>query len=255
MPMFLRMLALAAVLLAPGLARAADLTVLISGGFLSSLEALAPGFEKATGNHVVIVEGASMGTSTNAIPTRLARGEPADVLIMVGYALDGLLKGGTAVAGSKVDLASSPIGMAVRAGAPVPDISTVDKLRQVLLAAKSVVYSQSASGVYIEKEMFRKLGIEAEMQGKAHAVTDTPAGAVVASGGAEIAFQQVAELLPVPGITYVGLIPEAVQLVTAFSAGVATGSQHPDAAHQLIAWLAAPEAMPVLAQKGLLPPH
>ena len=249
-----RSLALTAALLWPGLVHAADVTVMISGGFLSTYQALVPPFEISTGNQVMTVPGPSMGTTSNAIPVRLARGEPDDVLIMVGYALDSLIKDGRAVAGSRVDVAISPIGMAVRAGAPVPDISTVDKLRQVLLAAKSVAYSDSASGVYIEKEMFKKLGIEDQMKGKAHMIPADPVGGVVAKGDAELGFQQVAELLPVPGITFVGLLPPEVQEVTVYAAGLATGSKEPVAGKALIDYLASPAATPVLTKMGLMPP-
>ena len=247
-------LALATLLLLPGLARAADVTVMISGGFMSSLKDLAPGFEKATGDHVIVVPGPSMGTTANAIPVRLARGEPDDVLIMVGYALDGLLKDGRAQPGSKVDVALSPIGMAVKAGTPVPDISTVDKLRAVLLAAKSIAYSDSASGVYIQNEMFKKLGIEDQVKGKARMIPATPVGEIVAAGQAELGFQQVAELLPVPGITFAGRLPPEVQQVTVYSAGLAAGAKDTEGGRALIRYLASPEAAPVIEKNGLQPP-
>jgi molybdate transport system substrate-binding protein len=250
----IRHLLLATALLLPVAAQAADVTVMISGGFMSSLRALAPGFEKASGDHVVIVGGPSMGTTANAIPNRLARGEPDDVLIMVGYALDGLLKDGRAMPGSKVDVAISPIGMAVKAGSPVPDISTVDKLRAVLLAAKSIAYSDSASGVYIQNEMFKKLGIEDQVKGKAHMIPATPVGEIVAKGEAELGFQQVAELLPVPGITFAGQLPPAVQDVTVYSAGLASTAKEPAAGRALLAYLTSAQATPVLEKMGLQPP-
>ncbi|MFC0408388.1 substrate-binding domain-containing protein [Roseomonas elaeocarpi] len=237
----------------PALAAGVELSVLISGGFQSSYQALVPAYEKASGNHVTTRPGPSMGTTVNAIPQRLARGEPADVLIMVGSALDALIRDGRAVAGSKVDLARSPIGAAVKAGAPVPDISTVDKLRAALLAAKSVAYSDSASGVYIQDQLFKRLGIEDQMRGKARMIPATPVGEIVARGEAELGFQQVAELLPVSGISFAGPIPDEVQEVTVFSAGIATASQHPEEARALIQALAAPAAAPVLREKGLLP--
>ncbi len=246
-------LALCAALCLPATARAADVTVMISGGFLSTFQALVPGFEAQSGDHVRTVPGPSMGTTANAIPVRLARGETDDVLIMVGYALDGLVKDGRAQPGSKVDLALSPIGMAVRAGAPVPDISTVDKLRAVLLAAKSVAYSDSASGVYIQNELFRKLGIEEQMKGRARMIPATPVGEIVAKGEAELGFQQVAELLPVPGITFAGKIPDAVQSVTVYSAGLAQNAPQPQAGRDLIRFLASPAAVPVLRRMGLDP--
>ena len=250
----MRGLFLAAALLASPMAQAADVTVMISGGFMSSLKDLAPGFEAASGNHVVVVPGPSMGTTANAIPVRLARGEPDDVLIMVGYALDGLLKDGRARPGSKVDIALSPIGMAVQAGKPVPDIGTVDKLRAVLLAAGSVAYSDSASGVYIEQELFKKLGIEEQMRGKAHMIPATPVGEIVAQGKAEIGFQQVAELLPVPGIAFAGQLPPEVQQVTVYSAGVAANAREPAAGLALIQYLASPQAAAVIEKNGLLRP-
>lgn len=254
-PRILLLLLLLAMLALPAAARASDVIVMISGGYLSTYQALAPGFEAKTGNHLVTLQGPSMGTTPNAIPVRLARGEPDDVLIMVGTALDGLIQDGRAAAGSKVDLARSPIGLAVRAGAPVPDISTADKLRAALLAAKSVAYSDSASGVYIRDQLFRKLGIEDAMATKAHMIPATPVGEIVARGEAEIGFQQMAELLPVPGITVVGRIPDEVQHITTFSAGIAAAASQPEAGRALIRYLAAPESAPVLERMGLMRPQ
>ena len=243
-----------ALLALPVAGHAADVTVMISGGFMSSLKDIAPGFEKATGDHVLVVPGPSMGTTPNAIPVRLARGEPDDVLIMVGYALDALLKDGRAQPGSKVDIALSPIGMAVRAGTPVPDISTVDKLRAVLLGAESIAYSDSASGVYIQNEMFRKLGIEDQVRGKSRMIPATPVGEIVAQGGAELGFQQVAELLPVPGITFAGRLPPEVQQMTVYSAGLASGAKDAEAGRALIRYLTSAGAAAVIEKNGLLPP-
>ncbi len=224
---------------------------MISGGFLSSYKALVPGFEAASHDHVVTVPGPSMGATSDAIPQRLARGEADDVLIMVGSALDGLIKDGKAVASSKVDLALSPIGVAVRAGQPVPDISTAAKLREALVAARSVVYSDSASGVYVKNELFKRLGIEAEMASKAHVIPATPVAEIVARGEADLGLQQVAELLPVQGITFAGRLPADVQKVTVYSAAIATGARHPDAGRALIGYLGGPAAAPVLEQMGL----
>ncbi len=188
-------------------AQAANVVVMISGGFKSTYEAVAPAFEKKTGSTLVTVPGPSEGVTTDTIPNRLARGEPNDVLVMVGTALDALAKKGDTLPGSEVNIALSPIGMAVRAGAHVPDISTVAKLRQVLLDAKTVAYSDSASGVYIQGTLFQTLGIEQQMQGKAHKIQATPVGEIVAQGKAEIGFQEMAELLPVHGITFAGRLP------------------------------------------------
>ena len=140
-------LGLAATLLLVGSASAAEVRVMISGGLTAAYQALVPEFEKATGNKVLTAFGPSMGTTVNAIPVRLERGESADVLIMVGYALGDLIKNGKVVADSRVDVVKSPIGVAVKSGAPKPDISSADAVKRALLAAKSVAYSDSASGV------------------------------------------------------------------------------------------------------------
>jgi ABC-type molybdate transport system substrate-binding protein len=166
------------VLLLAGGASAAEVRVMISGGLTAAYKELVPEFERATGNKVITAYGPSMGTTVNAIPVRLERGEPADVLIMVGYALGDLAKQGKVVADSRVDLVKSPIGIAVKSGTPKPDISSVDALKRALLAAKTVAYSDSASGVYISTEMFQKLGIADEMKDKARKIPATPVGYV-----------------------------------------------------------------------------
>ncbi|WP_126282809.1 substrate-binding domain-containing protein [Burkholderia stagnalis] len=232
-------------------AHAGELRVMISGGFTAAYQQLGPGFTAATGDTLDTIPGPSMGQSKEAIPNRLARGEKADVVIMVGYALDRLIQEGKVIPASRVELADSRIGMVVRAGAPKPDIGTVDGLKDALLRAKSVAYSDSASGVYIEKEMFRKLGIEAQVKPKASMVPRIPVASVVANGDYELGFQQVAELLPVPGVTYVGKVPESVQSVTRFAGGIPVGADHPDDAKKLLDYLASPQAQPVVRATGL----
>jgi molybdate transport system substrate-binding protein len=251
----LRKLALgaAAALLLAGPASAAEVKVMISGGLTAAYKALIPEYEHASGNTVVTAFGPSMGTTQNAIPVRLERGEPVDVLILVGYALDDLIKKGKAVGDSKVDLVRSPIAIAVRAGAPKPDIGSVGALKRALLAAKSVAYSDSASGVYVSTELFSKLGIAEEMKGKAKMIPATPVGEIVAQGDAEIGFQQMSELMPVPGIDIVGPLPAEVQKITIFSAGVSATAKEPDAAKSLIKFLNSAQAAPVLVKSGLEP--
>jgi molybdate transport system substrate-binding protein len=246
-------LGFAATLLLAGSANAAEVRVMISGGLTAAYTALVPEFEKATGNKVLTAFGPSMGTTVNAIPMRLERGEPADVLIMVGYALGDLAKQGKVVAGTSVDLVTSGIGVAVKAGAPKPDISSADALKRALLAAKSVAYSDSASGVYVSTEMFNKLGIADAMKDKAKKIPATPVGEIVARGDAEIGFQQIAELRPVSGIDIVGPLPDGLQSITVFSAGVATGSKEPDAGKALIKYLASPQARDAIVKSGLQP--
>ena len=148
-------------------ASAAEVRVMISGGLTAAYKALVPEFERLTGHKVLTAYGPSMGTTTNAIPVRLERGEAADVLIMVDYALDNLAKEGKVISDSRVELVKSPIGVAVKSGTPKPDISNADALRRALLAVKTVAYSDSASGVYVSTEMFGKLGITDAMKDKA----------------------------------------------------------------------------------------
>jgi molybdate transport system substrate-binding protein len=242
----------AAVLLA-GSCGAAEVRVMISGGLTAAYDVLVPEFERLTGNKVLTAYGPSMGTTVNAIPIRLERGEPADVLIMVGYALGDLIKHGKVVADSRVDLTKSLIGIAVKSGAPKPDISSAEALKRALLAAKSIAYSDSASGVYVSTEMFAKLGIADEMKDKARKIPATPVGEIVARGDAEIGFQQISELRPVPGVDIVGPLPPELQKVTVFAAGIATVSKEPDAGKALIRFLASPAAGAAIIKSGMEP--
>jgi molybdate transport system substrate-binding protein len=226
---------------------------MVSGGFTAAYKILVAEWEKSSGHRVETVYGASMGETPTAIPNRLARGEQADIVILARAALDALVKDGKIVAGSQVDLVRSRIGMAVKAGARKPDISTEARFREALLEAKSIVYSDSASGVYISTEMFKKLGIADQVAGRTKMVAGTPVGEIVAKGEAEIGFQQISELLPVHGITLVGAIPDPVQRITTFSAGLSATSRAQEAAHQLVAYLSSKHAWPVIRRSGLDP--
>jgi len=253
LPTTCRTITLASLLLFAGTACAVDIHVMNSGGFSAAYRALAPEFEGATQNTLVTAWGPSMGTTPEAIPNRLARGEPADVVIMVGDALDALIKQGKAVAGSRVDLAGSNIGMVVRAGAPKPDIGSVEAFKRTLINAKSIAYSDSASGVYLSTVLFARLGIADQISGKSRMIPAEPVGAVVARGDAEIGFQQISELLPVPGVDLVGPLPAELQKVTIFAAGIATGAKQPEAGAQLIKFLASPAAVAAIKKSGLEP--
>ena len=236
----LAILALAA--LGAGSALGAEIKVMISGGFSAAFRTLTPGFEQATGHRLVMIAGPSMGTATNAIPVRLQRGEDADVVIMVGAALDTLQKQGQVIAGSRVDLATSAIGMAVRSGAAKPDIASVDAFRRALLEAGTIAYSDSASGVYLSDELFKRLGIFEAMQGKRRALPGEAVGTVVARGQADLGFQQISELLPIQGIEIVGALPAEIQQISVFSAGIAAKAKAPDAGGELIGYLSSPAA-------------
>ena len=192
-----------------------------------------------------------MGDTHNAIPQRLERGEPIDVVIMVGNSLDKLVKEGKVDPSSTVLLARSKVALAVKAGAPTPDISTVEALKQTMLNAKSIAYSDSASGKYISNVLIPKLGLADALKDKARMIPAEPVGKVVARGEAEIGFQQLSELKPIEGIHIVGLIPEAVQEVTLFSAGMVKGAKNPESAKALLKYLASPQSSKIIDDTGL----
>lgn len=249
------MLALVAgvlLLLAPR-TEAQELHVMTSGAFTAAFLAVAPEFERTALTKVTTSFGASMGGAPDSIPSRLTRGEAADVVILARGALDDLVAKGKVVPGSQVDLVRSSIGMAVRAGAPKPDISSVEALTRTLLNAQSIAYSASASGTYLSAELFPRLGIWNTIRAKSRRIESERVGTIVARGEAEIGFQQVSELLPIPGIDFVGLLPEEVQRVTVFSAGIATGAKNPEAARALIRFLSSPAAAPIIRKTGLEP--
>jgi molybdate transport system substrate-binding protein len=240
-----------------GAASAAEVRVMISAGFYGVYSELGPAFERASGYRLVTTRGPSMGDSPEAIPTRLARGEAADVVIMDGAAVDGLGKRGVVRADSKIELARSQIGMVVRAGAAKPAIDSVDAFRTALLAAKSIAYSDSGSGTYLSTTLFAKLGVADQVAGKSRKVRGPPSGepvaAVVARGEAEIGFQQVSELIHVPGVTFVGTIPAELQPGFSFAGALTTAAREPEGASALIRFLASPEAAPVIVKAGLTP--
>ena len=238
-------------------ASAADVQVMISAGFYEVYFELSPAFERASGHHLITTRGPSMGDSPEAIPARLARGETADVVILDEGAADELGRQGLVRADSKVELARSLIGMVIRAGAAKPDISSVEALRSTLLATSSIAYSDSGSGTYLSTTLFPKLGIADQVAGKSRKVRGPPSGEpvarVVARGEAEIGFQQVSELIHVPGVTFVGTIPTEVQPVIFFAGALTSAVRQPEAAMALIRFLASPEAAPVISKAGLTP--
>jgi len=244
-------------LLITGAALAADVHVMISAGFFQAYSVLAPAFERASGHRLVTTRGPSLGDSPEAIPTRIKRGEPADVVIMVGASIDDLSRQGLVSASSKVNLARSEIGMVVRAGAAKPDIGSVEAFRRTLLEAKSIAYSDSGSGIYLSTTLFAKLGVADQVAGKSRKIRGPPSGepvaAVVARGEAEIGFQQVSELIHVPGVAFVGAIPAELQEETFFSAAIATAVRQREAGEALIRFLASPAATSAISEAGLAP--
>jgi molybdate transport system substrate-binding protein len=236
-----------------GAALADTLNVVSSGGFAAAYKKLAAQYEMESGQQVHSEWGPSMGQTLNAIPARLARHEPIDVVIMVGDSLDKLMATGQLAPGSKVALADSRIACAVPHGATHPDIHDVAGLTAALLAAKSVAWSDSASGEYIEKQMLQKLGVADAVRPKGHKIPATPVGEILAKHEADFGCQQRSELLPVAGIDIVGDLPEEVQYVTEFSAAVVAGSAHQAEARKFLAYLASPKNAAAISDTGLVP--
>ena len=232
----------AVALLISGMASAADVHVMISAGFFRVYSELGPAFERASGHHLVTTRGPSMGDSPEAIPTRLARGEPADVVIMDGESAEELGRRGV-----------------VRAGAAKPDISSVEAFKRAVLAAKSLAYSDSGSGTYLSKTLFPKLGVADQVAGGSRKVRGPPSGepvaAVVGRGEAEIGFQQVSELIHVPGVSFVGALPAELQPGFYFAGAVTGNAPQPEAGNALLRFLTSPDAAPVILKAGLTPPQ
>jgi molybdate transport system substrate-binding protein len=241
-------LAIAAVLALPT-ASFAQLKVIVSGGFSAAYREVLPEFERTTGITVATTSGASFGNDPNTIGAQLRRGVLADVVILSREGLSQLIEEGRIVTGTDTDLAQASLGMAVRAGAPKPDISTVESFKQTLIHAKSITFTSSTSGVYLTTVLFPRLGIADEMAKKS-----TTAGvATVAGGAAELAIQPVSELLPVAGVDFVGTLPAEVQKVNVYAAAVVAGSKEPEASRRLIAFLSSAGATAAIKKSGMEP--
>jgi len=230
-----------------------DIKVMTSGAFTAALRELIPSLERLTGGKIVLAS-TSIGTGENSIPNRLRRGEAVDVVIVADALLREFIRDGLVLAETYTPVARSAIGMAVRAGAPAPDIATAEALKRTLLQAKSIAYSASVSGQYVTTELYQRLGIADQVAGKSRLIGGGErVGAVVARGEAEIGFQQISELLPVPGIAHITPLPPEVQKVSVFSAGVAASTGDSDLARSVIKFLLSPEAAPAIAKSGVDP--
>jgi molybdate transport system substrate-binding protein len=231
-----------------GTANAAEIRVIGSPGTREPYNRLVPEFEKATGNKVTTTWG-----GVTAVAKRVADGETADVVMLPAPQIDELIKVGKVRPDSRVNVASSGIGVVVKAGAPKIDISSGESIKKALLAAKSFAYSAGPSGLHIEK-VIRDWGIYDAVKAKiVPPRPNVPIGEMVAAGEAEVGFQQVSELLPVKGVDYLGALPTDIQEITVFSAGVHSGATAADAGRALLRFLTAPEAAPVIRKTGMEP--
>ena len=234
-------------------APAREVKVVTSGGFAAAYDVLAPRFESETGIELTTAYGSSSGGAPDSIPVRLAHGEDFDVVILSHSSLDNRSKLGYVRPESRKDLVRSSIGMAVREGAPIPDISTAEQFRKALFDAASIGYSASASGTYLSTVLFPRLGIWEALEPKSHRILSERVASVVARGDVEIGFQQISEILPIEGARFVGPIPAEYQKVTTFSTGITTGAGNPDDAQRLIDYLSSVAVAGSIASTGLEP--
>jgi len=228
-----------------------EIHVITSGGFSAAYNILGPEFENRTGIRLVTAYGASSGGAADSIPSRLSRGDAADVIILSRVSLDKLTAAGEVVADSRVDLVRSSIGMAVKAGAPKPDISTTEAFVKTLLAAESIGYSASASGTYLSTVLFPRLRIWEKIEAKSKRILSERVATVVARGEVEIGFQQISEILPIEGVDFAGPIPDDVQQITTFSTGITTRAENPGDAQKLIDFLSSSAVADTIANTGL----
>jgi molybdate transport system substrate-binding protein len=234
--------------MAAGAASAAEIKALGSPGTRAPYTLLLPGFEEASGHKVTTTWGGVV-----ALTRRIADGETADVIMLPSPQIDELTRLGKLVAGTKVTVATSGVGVAIRAGAPKIDVRSSDGIRKALLAARTIAFSTGPSGVHIQN-LIAKWGLTDQLKAKiAPPIPNVPIGEIVARGDADIGFQQVSELLPVKGIDYLGPLPPDIQETTVFCAAVHTAATQADAARALLKYLTAPEAAAVIRKTGMEP--
>jgi len=231
----------------------AAIDVLISGGFSGPYEKLVPGFERTTGIKVATGSGSSQGTGPHTIAAQLARGVPADVVILSREGLTELIAARRIADGTDVDLARTPIGVAVRKGAPKPAVATVEDFKQLALKAKMIAVPSSTSGIFLVREVFPRLGIAQSVNVKM-TPRGTDAAAMVASGEADVGLLPVSEILHASGVEHAGVIAEEIQLHQIFAAAVVAGSKQIDAAKRLIAFLSSEGAAATIRSGGMEPP-
>jgi molybdate transport system substrate-binding protein len=241
-------IALCVILAGAGSVAAAEIKVLTAGAMRGVLDALVPDFEKGTG-HKVVLDNATAGV----LAKRIGDGEAFDLAIVTPQVIDGLVAKGK-IAGPRVDLAKVGMGVAVKEGAPAPDIATVEAFKAALMAAKSVAYidpkAGGSSGIYFDG-LIDRLGIGEPIRAKARLKAGGHVADLVASGEAELAVHQISEILPVKGVRLVGPLPAPIQNTTVYAAGFGASAQEPAAAKALLDYLAGPASAPVLSAKGM----
>src|SRR5262245_29142773 len=228
------------------------LKVLMSGGFTGAYERLLPEFERTTGIQVTTGSGASQGTGAHTIGGQLARGVSADVVILSREGLNELIAASRIADGTDVDLARTPLGVAVRTRTPKPDVSTVESFKHVLLKAKTVAIPASTSGIWLLTDLFPRLGIAEKINVKA-SPRGTDATAMVAAGDADLAVLPVSEILHAAGVDFAGTIPPQIQFLQTFSAAVVAGANEIAGSQRLIEFLASARASEAIRNSGMEP--
>ena len=243
--------ALVGALLMP-VAASAQVKVIISGGFSGPYEKLLPDFQRTSGIKVETGSGASQGSGPQTIAAQLASGAHFDVVIMSREGLNDLIAAKRIAPGTDVDLAKALLGVAVRKGAPKPDVSTVEAFKRLMVNAKNVAVPASTGGIFLMKDVFPRLGIADKVK-----VTATPRGtgatAMVASGEADVAVLPVSEILHASGVDFAGVIAQEIQLDQIFSAAIVAGSKETEAAKKLITFLTSDRAAPTIKTGGMEP--
>jgi molybdate transport system substrate-binding protein len=232
-----------------GLARAADIAVLSGQGDVSGLRELAPAFEKLTGHRVVV----SLEDG-DAMVQKIDAGAPADIATAGPDAIDALIRQGTVVAGTRTNFAQAGVGVAVKSGAPRPDISTPEAFKRAMLDAKSIAYSRGRSGE-ITAMAIERLGIAEQLKAKTKLSRGVPVAEIVAKGEAEIGMHQINVILPVTGADYIGPLPRDLQQYVPFAAGLLTVSREPETARAFLNFISSPEAASLLRKSGMEPFH
>jgi len=237
-----------AAMTAISVAQATELKVMAASAVKEAYIELVSDFEKSSGNKVITIWG-----GTEGLAKRISSGEVVDIVIVAAPNIDKLIIEGKLVAGGRVDIAKSGVGIALRTGLPKPDISSPEAVKRAVLAATLVAYSTGPSGFYIA-ELFKKMGIADQIKDKVRQpASGAPLGELVARGEADLGFEQISNLIHVKGIDYLGPLPPDIQNITVYSAGVHTAAPAPGPARALVKFLTAPEAGPVIRRIGMEP--
>jgi molybdate transport system substrate-binding protein len=228
-------------------AQAAEITVLAGMGVVSAIRDLAPAFEQKTGHKVIV--------SQEQIPTmneKISSGAPADVAAIAPYAAEEWISKGKLVAGTATNFAQAGVGVAVKAGAPKPDISNVAAFKAAMLNAKSIGYSRGGSG-NIAADVMVKLGIADQLKARTQFIENRPVAEAVAKGEVEVGLQQINVIIPVEGADYIGPLPKELQETVKFAGAVLTVSKNPEVAKAFLKFAASPEAAPLLRKSAMEP--